>query len=195
MNANYKIRILAGKEMGSFLPEVAMLRIKIFREYPYLYEGDMEYEKKYLARYINSQGSILVLAQNLQGAVIGASTGNCMEDETEEVKKPFLDAGHDPADFYYFAESVLLPEWRGQGIGKEFMQARLAKAKQEGKKYAAFCSVVRKNKAPEGYNSPEHLWQKHGFIKHPELVSYFSWKDIGDAVETKKPLVYWLKQL
>ena len=132
----------------------------------------------------------------MQGAVIGASTGNAMENEMEAVLKPFVEAGYAPNEFYYFAESVLLPSFRGQGIGKEFMQARLAKAKQQNKKYAAFCSVIRAGHTPPvNYNSPEHLWQKIGFKKHPELLSYFSWKDIGNEFETKKPLVYWIKEL
>jgi ribosomal protein S18 acetylase RimI-like enzyme len=196
MDQVYQTKILSGEEIRKFLPEVAALRIKVFREYPYLYEGNNEYEKKYLERYAKSPTSIIVVAENLQGAIIGASTGNAMENEMSEVAKPFVAAGYDLNGIYYFAESVLLPEYRGMGIGKEFMQARLRKAKQLGKKYAAFCSVVREgHNAPYGYNSPEHLWKKQGFVKHPELVSYFSWKDIGDEVETRKPLVYWLKEI
>ena len=195
MPANYKIEILSGASIRPLLPELAKLRIKIFREYPYLYEGSEEYEKHYLERYAESPSSILVIARNLQGAIVGASTGNAMENEMGEVAKPFVEAGYDTNDFYYFAESVLLPEYRGQGIGKDFMQARLNKAAEQKKKYAAFCSVMREGVAPQNYNSPEYLWKKQGFEKHPELVSYFSWKDIGDEVETRKPLVYWLKKL
>ncbi len=196
MAGSYTVSILSGEAVRPVLPEVAQLRIKVFYEYPYLYEGSAEYELHYLERYAESPSSILVLAKNLQGAVIGASTGNAMENEMGEVAKPFVEAGYDVNEFYYFAESVLLPEYRGMGIGKEFMRERLEKARQMNKKYAAFCSVVREgHKAPENYNSPEPLWKKQGFVKHPELVSYFSWKDIGNQSETKKPLVYWIKPL
>lgn len=196
MERSFETGILQGEAIKPYLPEVAALRIKVFKEYPYLYDGSEEYERKYLERYARSASSIVVIAKNMEGAIIGASTGNSMEDEMDEVEKPFVAAGYDPKDFYYFAESVLLPEYRGNGIGKIFMQERLQRAKQLGKRYATFCSVVRAGQEiPADYNSPEFLWKKQGFIKHPELVSYFSWQDIGDKVETKKPLVYWIKEI
>lgn len=190
----FDVKIYQSGEIGKYIPQIAALRIKVFHEYPYLYEGDIFYEEKYLQRYANAKNSFLALAFDGE-RIIGASTANDMRDEMEEIQKPFKENNYDVNDFYYFAESVLLPEYRGQGIGKIFMQKRAEFAVSLGRKYAAFCSVIREAKPPKSYNSPELLWQKMGFTKHPELVSHFSWKDIGDDIETKKPLVYWLKSL
>lgn len=189
---------VTGTKIKPFLAEVAKLRIKIFREYPYLYEGDMEYEKNYLERYVNSPDSVLLVAQDENSRIIGAATGNSLVREVDEIKQPFLDNNWKIDEIYYFAESVLLPEWRGYGIGKEFMQRRIDYAKRNMEiKYLAFCGIERGDDylVPPTYRNPEFLWKNFGFEKHPELVSWFSWKDIGDKEEKKHPLVYWIKKL
>ena len=40
------------------------------------------------------------------------------------MKTPFLTADVDPGSVFYFGESVLLPSWRGQGIGVIFLKER-----------------------------------------------------------------------
>lgn len=194
----YTIVEVTGTKIKPFLAEVAKLRMKIFREYPYFYEGDMEYERQYLERYVNSPDAILLVAQDENSRIIGASTGNSFAREVDEITLPFRENGWDLDEVYYFAESVLLQEWRGKGLGKEFMERRTAFAKKNPKiKYLAFCGIERgpEYPVPENYNSPEFLWQKQGFIRHPELVSQFSWKDVGGREETLHPLVYWVKEL
>lgn len=42
---------LTGKEIGDALDDLAALRVKVFREWPYLYEGSLDYERNYLRRY------------------------------------------------------------------------------------------------------------------------------------------------
>ena len=100
------IKKLSGAELAPYLPDLAQLRITVFRDFPYLYDGTREYEEKYLQTYLNTDEIIIVLA--LDGEkVIGASTGLPMEHETDEFKKPFVDNGYDPAKIFYFGESVL----------------------------------------------------------------------------------------
>jgi hypothetical protein len=45
---------LRGREIEPYLQEIAGLRITVFREFPYLYEGDLEYEMAYLRTLLNS---------------------------------------------------------------------------------------------------------------------------------------------
>jgi len=49
------------------LDAVAELRIAVFRDWPYLYAGDREYEKNYLATYAQSPESLFVLAFDAWG--------------------------------------------------------------------------------------------------------------------------------
>ncbi len=55
-----ELKVLTGDELAQSLPDVAGLRIKVFREWPYLYEGDHAYEERYLEPYLNTAGAVLV---------------------------------------------------------------------------------------------------------------------------------------
>ena len=41
-------RILTGNAVGEVLDDLARLRIAVFRDWPYLYDGDVAYERDYL---------------------------------------------------------------------------------------------------------------------------------------------------
>ena len=61
--------------------------------------------------------------------MVGASTALPLADETVEFQQPFIDAGWDPARIFYCAESVVLPAWRGRGLGVRFFAEREAHAR------------------------------------------------------------------
>lgn len=187
------------KERG-YLNRLAELRMTVFREFPYLYDGDVSYESSYLKRYVESPNAVCVIARDREsGEIIGASTGNYLPDDMEEAKSVFTGAGHDASEYYYFGESILLPKWRGQGIGKRFFAERERAARKLPQvKYLTFCGVDRSKthpEEPEDYRSPKQLWKSQGFVEHPELVAHFSWKDLGASEETAKPMIFWVKAL
>ena len=68
------IAVFRGDAILPHLAAVASLRQTVFRAFPYLYDGDAEYEQRYLAAYAASADSVFVLAFD-GDAVIGASTG------------------------------------------------------------------------------------------------------------------------
>ena len=188
----------ADPELRRYLPDLARLRIRVFRDFPYLYDGTVEYEEKYLKTYTDCADSVVVLV--LDGdQVVGATTGLPMDAETPEFRKPFLENGYDPAKIFYCAESVLLPEYRGQGIYPRFFAEREGHARSLGRfELLAFCCVQR----PEGhplrpadYVPLDRIWSKFGYVKHPELATHYVWKDVDEAEETPKPMVFWLKPL
>jgi len=192
-----EIKSFFGEEIASFIPELAKLRIEVFRDFPYLYEGDLDYEKKYLKIYPESKRSVLVAAF-YEGKIIGASTALPLIDEADYVQEPFLKNKMDLNQIYYFAESVLKKEYRGQGVGKLFFQNREKAALKFHFKKAAFCSVVRDLNHPErpkNYEPLEPFWKKQGFAKKENIISQFSWKDCGDKEETYKEMTYWMKDL
>lgn len=132
-----------GEELAAYLPQVARLRMQVFAQWPYLYEGSEAYEREYLAAYAQSPRSVFVLAC-AGGEVVGASTGLPLLDDDALFARPFVAAGIDPATVFYFGESVLLPAFRGQGIGHAFFQAREAHARALGGfALTAFCAVDR----------------------------------------------------
>lgn len=198
MAPEIQIKPITGPDLSSRLPDVAALRIAVFREYPYLYDGDQQYELCYLRTYAASPDSLIVLA--LDGErVIGASTAVPMRHETEDVRQPFSTAGMDPEQVFYLGESVLLPEYRGQGIGRRFFIERERHAKRLGGfEYLAFCAVERPcddPRQPRDYRSLHAFWNRCGYERQPGLYTHFSWREIGEAQESPKPMVFWLKRI
>lgn len=191
------VETLSGAAARAYADDLAQLRIRVFAEWPYLYEGDMEYERKYVRTFFKAKHSVLVLAKD-GDKVVGASTGLPLLRETANIKKPFRDRGDDLSGIFYFSESVLLPEYRGQGLGLAFFRERENQARLHGFKTAVFCSVVRPENhplRPAGYVPLDAFWRKRGFEKMENTVCYISWKDHNESEESPKPLAFWQKVL
>ncbi len=196
---NIQIQRLSGDYIQPYVSELANLRITVFREYPYLYEGQLDYEQKYLQTYLNSPNSTLILAKDTEkNKIIGASTAIPLSDETPEVQDPFLKANMDIANIFYFGESILLPAYRGKGVYRHFFLEREKAAKEYGAELAVFCGVERGENhplKPVDYKPLDKIWQRFGFSKHPELQAQYEWKDLTEETPSFKPMIFWLKKL
>lgn len=190
-------RVLKGSELAGVLDEVARLRIAVFRDWPYLYDGDLDYERRYMERYRTSQGAVVVGAFD-GDTLIGAATGTPMEDHATEFAVPFAETGLALSDIFYCAESVLLPAYRGLGLGHAFFDAREAHARDLGRRYAAFCGVQRPADhpaRPEAWRTLDAFWRARGYEPLDGVMAEFSWRDLGDATDTVKPLQFWIRSL
>jgi GNAT superfamily N-acetyltransferase len=130
--------------------------------------------------------------------MVGVSTAAPMEDHAEELAAPLVKLGYRPDEVYYCAESVLLAEYRGRGIGHAFFDAREAKARALGRKYMAFCSVLRPADhpmRPATFRTNDAFWQGRGYAPLPGVFAEYSWRDIGDRDETRKQLQVWFRAL
>ncbi|MBO0343760.1 GNAT family N-acetyltransferase [Roseibium limicola] len=192
-----EIRILTGDALSEALEDLARLRIEVFRAWPYLYEGSMDYEKGYIERYEKTSGAVIVGAFS-DGRLVGAATGEPLEAEVIQFRGPFEDKGLNPATIFYMAESVLLPDFRGQGIGHRFFDEREAHARKLGFTEAAFCAVIRPDNhplKPDDYQPLDPFWKKRGYDKLNGVRVHFPWKDVGEADETEKPMQVWMREL
>ncbi|HEC58374.1 hypothetical protein LCGC14_0946630 [marine sediment metagenome] len=192
------LKRLSGEQLVRYIPELAQLRIQVFRDWPYLYDGDLAYEEKYLQTYIQAPDSVIVLAFD-GDKVVGASTGIPLKYETEEVKQPFIDAHYDIDKVFYCGESVLISSYRGQGAGVAFFEHREAHAHKIGSfEYSCFCGVQRPDNhpaRPADYVPLDAFWRKRGYEKHLKLNTTFSWKELGETDESPKPMTFWMKKL
>lgn len=189
-------RVLTGAALADALEDVARLRIAVFRDWPYLYDGDLDYERDYLKAY-QSPGAVVVVAED-QGRIVGASTGAPMRDHATDFALAFRDRPESLDAIFYCAESVLLPAYRGHGLGHAFFDAREAHARNLGARYSAFCSVIRPEDHPDrpgDYRPLNGFWQKRGYAPLPGVVARFSWKDRGQSEVTEKPLQFWMRAL
>lgn len=190
------IKPVYGPGIAPWVDDLAELRIRVFRDFPYLYDGTREYEQHYIETYARSPESLFVMA--LDGErVIGVSTGVPMRDETDEFKAPFLARGYDPESVFYFGESVLLAEYRGCGIGVRFFAERENYANRLGRfRYTAFCAVERPADhplRPVGYEPLDAFWVKRGYCRHPEFQSVYRWKDIDQPDASDHVMTFWMK--
>jgi GNAT superfamily N-acetyltransferase len=193
-----RIERLVGPALQERLPDLARLRIEVFRAFPYLYDGSMDYEQRYLATYAGTPGSVIVGAF-AGDRLVGASTGLPLRHEPDHVTGPFRQRGFDVDRIFYYGESVLLPEWRGHGIGVRFFEDREAHAKAlGGYGQAVFCAVDRPDdhpRRPAGHVPLDAFWSRRGFRPLPEVTCHFSWRDLDEMAESPKLMRFWIKDL
>ncbi|SHH34717.1 GNAT family N-acetyltransferase [Cognatishimia maritima] len=190
-------QVLTGTELDAALDDVAALRIEVFRHWPYLYDGTLAYERDYLQTYRTSDQAVLVGA--FDGArLVGASTGTPMNDHADDFGAAFADCQIPLDQIFYCAESVLLPGYRGQGIGHAFFDHREAHAKAFGFRKICFCSVIRPADhplRPATYAPLDPFWRKRGYAPVLDAIARFTWKDIDQSQETEKQLQFWMKDV
>ena len=189
---------LTGDAIRNVLPDLARLRMIVFRDWPYLYDGTLDYEQEYLATFAAAPGAVCVIARD-GDRIVGASTGLPMIHADEEFKVPFTAAGFDIGKVFYCGESVLLSTHRGGGVGHAFFDHREAQARKLGGfTHSTFCRVVRPADhplKPGDYRALDTFWAKRGYAPRQGLIAKFDWKDIDQENETTKELQFWLREL
>jgi len=197
-----RIESLTGERIAGVLAEVARLRIAVFQEWPYLYAGSLEYEREYLADFSRERDAVVIAAFD-GGDVVGAATAAPLGGHSSAFVPLFAARGLDPARVFYLGESVLLPQWRGQGLGHRFFDGREAHARacrSSGLPYlhAAFCGVVRAEddpRRPAGHRPLDAFWMKRGYAKVEGLVGNYDWQEIGAEHESGHPMQFWMRAL
>lgn len=192
-----RLEVLTGARLAAHLPDVSRLRIEVFRAFPYLYDGDLEAEAQYIRAFAASPHAVVVGAFD-GNEVVGASTAAPLATQMDEVIAPFKARGDDLGPIFYFGESVLMPAYRGRGIGVRFFEEREAHARRCGAAVAAFCAVVRAADhpaRPKGYVPLDAFWAKRGYAPAPGLICHLHWREVGDRHETRRAMQFWTKRL
>jgi GNAT superfamily N-acetyltransferase len=185
-------------DIAPLLPEIARLRIAVFRAWPYLYDGTLEYEQGYLRKFAEAPDAIVSAAFD-DDQLIGCATAAPLDQVEAEFVAPFRARNMDVSKFFYCGESVLLEPYRGHGIGQDFFDHREHRARDLGGfMHCTFCAVVRPAThplRPEEYQPLDPFWMKRGYIKVEGMTTAFSWKDIDLPDETPKTMQFWMKAL
>jgi len=189
--------LLTGAAIKPYLPDLARLRMIVFRSWPYLYDGSITYEAGYMAEFAASKTAGLVIARD-GDAVIGASTCIALAEEEAHITAPFRAVGIAVERVCYFGESVLLEAYRGQGLGVAFFAHREAHARSiPGIDMAAFCAVERPDDhklRPPGAVKLDAFWRKRGFAP-TEMLCTMSWKQVDTDDKVVNRLRFWTKPL
>lgn len=187
---------MTGAGLADVLPALAELRITVFRAFPYLYDGDAAYEADYLAGFAAAAGAVIVVARD-GDMIVGAATAAPLATQDQAWQAPLAAAGFDIARTFYFGESVLRGEYRGQGIGHAFFDHREAQARAHGASHAAFCSVIRAEDhpaRPADHRPLDAFWRARGYAPLEGVTAWFDWKTVGGGEEHHE-LQYWTQGL
>jgi GNAT superfamily N-acetyltransferase len=192
-----RTELLTGPAIAPRLRDLARLRMIVFRAWPYLYDGSIDYEAGYMAEFAASKSSGLVIAWN-GDSVVGASTCLLMAEEEAHITQPFREAGIDLARVFYFGESVLLPECRGQGVGVAFFALREAHARSfPGVDTATFCAVQRPEDhplRPQDAVPLDGFWRNRGYTR-TDMTCTMEWKQVDGPEKVRNTLRFWTKSL
>lgn len=184
-----------GSNIAALIPQLGQLRIRIFHDFPYLYEGSQEYEEDYLQFYAKNPLSFAFGVFDGE-QLVGATTGMPLSVQSREIQQPFLERGMNIDEIFYFGESILLPEYRGRGLGHLFFDVREKHALENGFKITAFCSVMRPEDhplRPADYRPNDAFWTKRGY-QQQDYSCRMEWLDRNETQKTEKELIFWTKE-
>lgn len=195
----FSLIIATGKDIRHFLESIARFRVVYFKEYPYLYAGNVDYEKKYLGPYTEHPHNFALIIKNAAGKVSGISTAITLSPEAELTSLLKHHLTHlDPKESLYFAETILKPDCREQGLYRKICETREGRARFLGYKKVCFLTVERDPhdpKKPAGYQSPYEMFSHLGYQKTDQLIP-FHWPTVLDSTKDASHMMrFWEKKL
>ncbi len=190
------VKSFSGDHALSYIDDLARLRIEVFKDFPYLYEGSYEEEATYLHHFLHGKDHILVIAFDGK-QVVGASTGMPLAEADPDIQKPWLNQNIPIDQIFYYGESVLRTPYRKQGIGVQFYDHREKWAITLNRfELLTFCAVVRPKDHPEtpkNYFPLDQYWTNRGFKITQNLICEMTWKDVDQLSPSIHQLVFWYK--
>ena len=163
--------------------EIISIVNRVFYDYPYRYDGKSEGYTESIKEHAKSANGYVVLAMDGE-KVVGVATGIPLSESG--VTLP----GVDPSSVYYLCELLLLPEYRGQGLGTKMGREIEHFAKEHGYTLLALTSM----EAP-GYTSAHTAFKKLGYTKHPDKYYETSWVHVGETEPTSHRLFFWTRPI
>jgi GNAT superfamily N-acetyltransferase len=192
----YIIKLLNQQEMQEIIPFCSETWRTMFSDYPYLYVGEPEEADGYFKWLCSSQDSAIVAAY-LHGEPVGFISGTSFIAFSEHMKGSvalFAKNGHNPQEYFYFAEMIVLPEHRKNRLSYKLYKLLEEYAHELG--YTRGCLVCENHEShplkPKDYMELD--WTKGGYTP-TELSILFPWKTRqtdGTVKMEDHKLAYWI---
>jgi len=198
----YTIKVLTPEQMKPLLPFVANLRVNIFRNYPYLYDGNIAEEMENLEKYAQHNNSALAIAycnETPVGFLCGSDLMHYSVHFENSIEDLFKSGNLHAKNYYYCADIIILPEHRGKYLAPQLFDAIENYAQQKG--YTASCFITEHHEnhplKPHDHKSLVPLWNNLNYQKSA-LITYATWQTYqldGTIKSEQHPLIFWLKTL
>ena len=189
--------ILTGTAVEDFLNDIASLRIEIFREFPYLYDGRREDELHYLKLYSVTPESFVIIINDGE-KVAGAATGMPLCHETTELVEPFSGTSYPVDEIFYVGELLFYPEHRNRGMGMQLVRMVEEQIRSYSTyRYLTCATVVRPDDhpmRPTDYIPIDRFLAHTGFSLLPGITTSFTWLET-DGVRRCHPMNFWIKEM
>ena len=192
-------QLLTGSAVADSLADLASLRIEIFQEFPYLYDGRREDELRYLKLYAEAPESF-VITVTASDKVVGAATGIPLRHEHQGLIEPFAGSAYPVDEIYYVGELLLYPAYRNQGLGLRLVTKVEAQVCSLGTyRYLTCSTVLRPDDHPRRPTQTQYLpidrfLARTGFRPLPGMTTEFSWRETDGDTRTH-PMKFWIKEL
>ncbi|NBV40758.1 GNAT family N-acetyltransferase [bacterium] len=183
-------------------PFLSEIEINTFKNYPYIFDSTVEENNDYVHAVLQTKDSVFITAF-YNNEPVGIITGASFVDYEPIIpgsNQAFIDAGHNPADFFYCSEVLIVKEHRNKGLMTQLMNALEQYAVDNG--YTKMCLstiVTHIDDAfrPENYREIDSAFLKVGFTK-TNMTAPFTWKSFqhnGPSADQEHIMRYWIKDI
>ena len=190
-------QLLTGTAIADVLDDVATLRLDIFLEYPYLYQGRREDELKYLGTYAEAPDACVILAYD-GNTIVGAATGMPLIHEDAQMLDAFTGTAFPLNEAYYVGELLFRPAYRNCGLGQKLLARLESQIRSLGRYRTLTCATVERPDdhplRPRDYISVTRFLARTGFVRLPGVTTHFMWRET-DGVKRDHPMQFWSKEL
>jgi hypothetical protein len=191
-----RVEMVSGADMQPYLERIVEYRLKYFKEFPYLYQGNVEEEVEFVEQYIKSSTARVLVLKDQCGNFGGFATGISVMESSHADKLGVII--NQPENVYYIGEMIFDELFRGKDGFRQCL-SYFQNIKEMGYKKVCFITVQRDGKYPRPINYHDHegAWGVTGFEKYEQTIT-ISWPVIqvgGDSVAQENILNIWIKKL
>jgi GNAT superfamily N-acetyltransferase len=188
--------LLTGTAIEGALDDLATLRLEIFKEYPYLYQGQRSDELDYLGTYVEAPDASVVLAYDGNTAA-GAVTGMPLVQDARMLAA-FTGAAFPLSQVYYIGELLFRPEYRNSGLGQKLLAVLENHIGSLGSYSKLTCATVERPDdhpiRPHDYIPITRFLARTGFARLSGVTTSFEWLET-DGIKRDHPMQFWIKDL
>lgn len=190
-------QLLTGTAIADGINDLATLRLDIFTEYPYLYQGRKEDELTYLGTYAEAADACVILAYDGL-TVIGAATGMPLTHEDAQMLDAFAGTRFPLNEIYYVGELLFRPAYRNCGLGQKLLARLESTIRSLGSYRTLTCATVERPddhpSRPRDYIPVTRFLARTGFVRLPGITTHFMWRET-DGAKRDHTMQFWSKEL